>query len=43
MPGMDITWNELPGPTPRYFGFAELWAMRRDYLGTLARYRAWAT
>lgn len=39
MPAMDITWNELPGPAPRYFGFAELWAMRQDYLGTLARYR----
>ena len=39
MPAMDITWNELPGPTPRYFGFAELWAMRQDYLDTLARYR----
>ena len=36
MLAMELTWNDLPGPTTRWWGLPALAAMRRDYLGVIA-------
>ena len=36
MLAMELTWNDLPGPTARWWGLPALAAMRRDYLGVIA-------
>lgn len=36
MLAMERTWNDLPGPTTRWWGLPALAAMRRDYLGVIA-------
>jgi cytochrome P450 len=33
------TWNDLPGPRPRWLGLGDLITMRRDYLGFIERQR----
>ena len=32
-----LTWNDLPGPPTRWLGFPALMALKRDYLGGIAR------
>jgi cytochrome P450 len=32
---MELTWNDLPGPSTRWWGLPALAAMRRDYLGAI--------
>ena len=36
---MDQTWNDLPGPTTRWWGLPALAAMRRDYLDVIAAHQ----